>query len=137
MGVKQPDKNPDGAFYRIYSPESFMLRPREDKFLDLKIKIDAPPQLEAWINLLPSLQERRFKTEEHNYITNTLKDINIQVHILNRHFTKPTHIKKDQIIAYLFLLGEKANDKIITEYELLYNYWKLFVFIYPTFFFTT
>ena len=24
-GVKQPDKNPDGAFYRIYSPESFML----------------------------------------------------------------------------------------------------------------
>lgn len=25
MGMKQPDKNPDGAFYRIYPPESFVL----------------------------------------------------------------------------------------------------------------
>ena len=35
-----------------------MLRPREGKYLDLKIKIDAPPQLKAWINLLPTLKER-------------------------------------------------------------------------------
>ena len=47
MGVKQPDKNLDGAFYRIYSQESFMLRPRQAIFLDLKIEINAPPQLEA------------------------------------------------------------------------------------------
>ena len=118
-GVKQPDKNPDGAFYRIYSPESFMLWPREDKYFDLKIKIDRPPQLEAWINLLPSLKECGFKIEEHNYSTNTLKDVCIQIHILNRHFTKTTHIRKDQIIAYLFLLGETINNKIITEYKKL------------------
>ena len=99
-GVKQPDKNPDGAFYRIYSPESFMLRPREDKYLDLKIKIDAPPQLEAWINLLASLKKREFKIEEHSYSTNTLKDGCIQLHILNRHFTKTTHIKKDCIFIF-------------------------------------
>ena len=60
-GVKQPDKNQDWAFYKIYSPESFILRPREDIYLDLKIKINAPLQLEAWINLLPSLKERKSK----------------------------------------------------------------------------
>ena len=96
-----------------------MLQPREDKYLDLKIKIDAPPQLEEWINLLPSLKECRFKIEEYNYSTNTLKDGCIQIHILNRHSTKTTHIKKDQIIAYLFLLGETINNKIITEYKKL------------------
>ena len=94
MGVKPPDKNLDGAFYRIYSAERFMLWPREDKFLDLKIKINTPPQLEAWINLLPSLKEHGFNIEEHDYSTNTLKVGSIQVHILNRHFTKTTHIKK-------------------------------------------
>ena len=75
------------------------------------MKIDAPPQLEVWINLLPSLKERGCKIEEHNYNTNALKDGCIQIHILNRHFTKTTHIKKDKIIAYLFLLGETINNK--------------------------
>ena len=60
-GVKLPHKNQDRALYKIYSPESFILRPREDIYLDLKIKINAPLQLEAWINLLPSLKERELK----------------------------------------------------------------------------
>ena len=60
-GVKQPDKNQDGGFYKIYSAQNFILRPREDIYLDLKIKINAPLQLEAWINLLPSLKERKSK----------------------------------------------------------------------------
>ena len=99
-GVKQPDNYPDGVFYRIYSPESFMLRLREDKYLELKIKTDAPPQLEAWINLLASLKEREFKIEEHSYSTNTLKDGCIQFHISNRNFTKTTHIKKYCIFIF-------------------------------------
>ena len=72
-GVKLPHKNQDRALYKIYSPESFILRPREDIYLDLKIKINAP--LEEWINLLPSLKERGLKIEEYNYSTNTLKTI--------------------------------------------------------------
>ena len=87
--------------------------------MDLKIKIDVPLQLEAWINLLPSLKECRFKIEEYNYSTNTLKDGCSQIYILKRHFTRTTHIKKDQVIAFLFLLGEKINNKIITEYKTL------------------
>ena len=30
MGEKQPDKATDEAFYKIYSPQSFMLRPKGD-----------------------------------------------------------------------------------------------------------
>ena len=68
---------------------------------------------------ITKFKRTRIKKEEYNYSTNTLKDDSIQIHILNRHFTLTIHIKKDQIIAYLFLLGEKTNDKIITEYKLL------------------
>ena len=51
--VKQPELDDKKAFYCIYFSESFMLRQRDDIYLDLKIKINAPEQLEAWINLLP------------------------------------------------------------------------------------
>ena len=94
MGVKQPDKSTDGAFYKIYSPQSFILRPREDIYFDLKIKINTPPQLEAWINLLPSLKERGFKIEEHRWCVNKLKDDSIQLHIFNRNFQRQLLLKK-------------------------------------------
>ena len=119
IGVKLPDKSTDGAFYKIYPPGSSILRPREGMYLDLKIKINTPPQLEAWMNLLPSLKEGEFKTEEDNWCANKLKDNSIKLHILNRQFPKITRVKKDQIIAYMFLLGEKANDTIITEYSFI------------------
>ena len=47
MGVKLLDKSTDGAFYKIYPPGSSILRPREGMYLDLKIKVNTPPQLEA------------------------------------------------------------------------------------------
>ena len=114
-GAKRPKLTKNGSFYCIYSPECFMFRPRDNILLDLKIKINAPERLEAWINLLPCLKERGFKIEEHNWSANRLKDTT-QLNILNRNFTKTTHIKKDQEIAYMFLLGQKFNEKVITEY---------------------
>ena len=110
-GPKRPKLTKDGSFYYIYSAESFMLRPRDNILLDLKIKINAAERLEAWINLLPCLKERRFKIEEHNWAANRLK-VTTQFNILNRNFTKTTHIKKDQEIAYMLLLGQKFNEKI-------------------------
>ena len=69
-----------------------MLRPRDDIYLDLKIKINTPAHLDAWINLLPSLKETGFKIEEHNWSENKLKGDTVQLHILNRRFTYTTHI---------------------------------------------
>ena len=94
MGVKLPDKSTDGAFCKIYPPQSSILRPREDMYLDLKIKINTPPQLEPWINLLPSLKKGGFKTEEDNWWANKLKDNSNKLHILNRKFPKTTRVKR-------------------------------------------
>ena len=53
-------------FYRIYSPKKFKLRPRDDIYLDPKIKIKAPNTLEPWINLLPSLKGMGLKLEDND-----------------------------------------------------------------------
>ena len=39
VGIKQPDMTNKNKFYKVYSPEKFKLRPREDIFLDLKFNI--------------------------------------------------------------------------------------------------
>ena len=44
----------------------------------------------------------------------------IQLHILNRNFNYTIDVKKNQCIGYIFLLGERATDKINTKYNLLY-----------------
>ena len=54
--TRQPDLMATGDFYKIYSPKKFKLRPKDDIYLDLKIKIDVPKILEPWMSLLPSLK---------------------------------------------------------------------------------
>ena len=49
--VRRPELNKDKSFYAIYSLETFTLQPRDNILLDLKITVDAPEKVEAWINL--------------------------------------------------------------------------------------
>ena len=42
----------------------------------------------------------------------------MQLHLLNRSFTSTIDVQKDQCIAFIFLLGEKAADSINTKYNL-------------------
>ena len=114
--VKRPELNQNKSFYIIYSPETFTLRPRDSIFLDLKITVDAPERLEAWINLLPCLKERGLIIEDHKWTTNKLKDNTIQLDILNKNFYNTATIKKDQELGYMFLLGQKFNENINTKY---------------------
>ena len=86
--------------------------------MDLK-KVNVPETLEPWINLLPYLKDHGLKIQEHNWTSNKLKDDTIQLNILNRNFTRTTHIKKDQETAYMLLLGQKFNDIIATEYNII------------------
>ena len=94
----------DKSYYKIYSPEALALRSRDDIYLDLKFKIDALTQIEPWISLLLLLKQFNLRIENQDWCSNKLKDEIIQLHILNRHFTKTIRIKKNQIIAYIFLL---------------------------------
>ena len=41
-------------FYKVYSPEKFKLKPRDDIYLDLKFDIQTSETIEPWLNLLPS-----------------------------------------------------------------------------------
>ena len=53
--ITEPDRL--GNIFNIYSPEAFILEPREDIYLDLKFKINTSTEtIEPWINLLPSLK---------------------------------------------------------------------------------
>ena len=112
VGSKQPEMHNPNRFYKIYWPEKLKLRPRDDIYLDLKLNIETPTQIEPWINLLPSLKDRGVKIENQDKTT----DDTIQLHILNRSFTYTTNIKKNECIGYIFLLGEKYNDTITTKY---------------------
>ena len=102
--TRQPDLMTKGDFYKIYSPKKFKLRPREDIYLDLKIKIDVPKILEPWINLVPSLKGLGLKIENEDWASNKTKDGKIQLHILNRSFTRTFEIRKKEVIEFLFLL---------------------------------
>ena len=57
--------------------------------------------------------------ENDGCLSNKTRDGTIQLHILNRSFTYTITVKKNQCIAYIFLLGEKPNETVNTIYNLL------------------
>ena len=103
------------AFYHIYSLESFVLRPRDNIYLDLKFKFNKLEQLEPWINLLSCLKEQGFKIEDYNWASNELKDGTIQLHILNRDFTKKRNACKEKIkqLHICFYLVKHLMKKLL------------------------
>ena len=113
--VQQPNMTAKEDFYKIYSPKKFKLRPRDDIYLDLKIKINVPNTLEPWINLLLSLKGLGLKIEDNDWVSNKAKNDTIQWHILTRSFTRTIEIGKNQVTSFLFLLGQKSTDKINTK----------------------
>ena len=106
-------------FYKVYSPLKFKLKPRDDIFIDLKFDIQTPEKIQSWLNLLPLFKSAGLHIENDNWLSNKTRDSKIQLHILNRSFTYTIKVKKNQCIAYIFLLREKPNDKINTIYNLL------------------
>ena len=119
IGIKQPNMTDKDKFYKVYSPEKFKLRPRDDIYLDLKFDIQTPETIEPWLNLLPSLKSLGLHIENEDWASNKTKDNTIQLHILNRSFNYTASIKKNQCIGFIFLLGERATDTIHTKYNLL------------------
>ena len=117
-GIKQPEMEEKGHFYKIYSTEKIKLRPRDDYRLDLKFNIETPKEVSPWLNILPSLKEMGLSLEDHDWKNNMTKQNTIQLHLLNKSFIYTMKIAEKQCIGYIFLLGEKYDDKITTEYTL-------------------
>ena len=55
--IQKPEYATQNRFYKVYSPEKFKLRPREDIYIDLKLDIQTPETIQPWLNLLTSLKE--------------------------------------------------------------------------------
>ena len=69
------------------------------------------------VGLLPSFVSRKLSIENSNWISNKRKDEAIQLDILNKHFHDTIKIKKNQEIAYIFLINQKSHDKLVTVYS--------------------
>ena len=57
--------------------------------------------------------------ENHPWVSNTLKDGTIQLEILNKSFYNTINIKENQEIAYIFLMNQKFNEKIVSSYNII------------------
>ena len=115
IGIKQPNMTDKDKFYKVYSPEKFKLRLRDDIYLDLKFDIQTPETIEPWLNLLPSLKSLGLHIENEDWVTNKTKNNTIQLHILNRSFNYTASIRKNQFIGFIFLLSERYTDTIYTN----------------------
>ena len=118
--VKKPKLSDDGSFYIICLPGKIKLRPRDSAMLNLRLKVNLPNKIEAMIGLLPSFVSRKRSIENSDWISNKRKDEIIQLDILNRHFCKTINIRKNQELAYIFLINQKSCDKLVTTYN-IYN----------------
>ena len=119
IGIKQPNMTDKDRFYKVYSPDKFKLRSRDDICLDLKFDIQTPETIEAWLNLLPSLKQLGLHIENEDWASNKTKENAIQLYILNRSFNYTGSIKKNQCTGFIFLWGERATDTIHIKYNLL------------------
>ena len=118
--VKKLKLNKDGSFYIIYFPENIKLRQRDSAMLNLRLKVNLPDKIEAMIGLLLRFVSRKPSIENSNWISNTRKDEIIQIDVFNRHFCNTINIRKNQELAYNFLIHRKSCDKLVTTYN-IYN----------------
>ena len=118
-GIKKPDITNKSHFYKIYSPEKFKLRPRDDIHLDLKFHVKTPDRIEPWLNLLPLLKVLQIYIENEDWQNNLTKDNTIQLHLFYKSFNYTIQIKEKQCVGFIFLLGQKPSDKIVTKYNIL------------------
>ena len=115
VGIKQPDLSNSENFCTIYSPKKFTLKPTEYIVLDLKFNIATSKELDPWISLLPTLKTNGLATvKKHETPKKT-----IELHLQNQSYYYTVKVKKEQCIAFIFLLGELNTDIIKTEYKYL------------------
>ena len=55
-GIKEPAMTDGDRFYKVYSPEKFKLRLRDDIYLDLKFNIETPETLEPLVKFITIIE---------------------------------------------------------------------------------
>ena len=111
------------AFYKIFSPMAFKLKPMESITLDLKLNIIwAEGITPTDFDLYPILKQFGLSLEDSNWKSVTKTGIkfvpqteSITITILNKNYTHSFNIKKHNLLLYFLL--PYTNKKIVTDYE--------------------
>ena len=111
------------AFYKVFSPIAFKLKPMESITIDLKINIIWAEGLKPKdFDLFPSLKQFGLSLEQTNWkeVSATLTELtpqtkSIVITILNKNFSNSFNIKKHNLLLYFLL--PYTNKQIKTEYE--------------------
>ena len=74
---------------------------------------------EASLGLLPSYVARNLTTENFKQFTNNTKDKFITLDLLNSNFYNTVTIRKNQEFAFIILIDDREEDKIVTSYAKL------------------
>ena len=111
------------AFYKVFSPKTFKLKPMESITIDLKIHIIWAEGLKPKdFDLYPTLKQFGLSLEETNWkeVSTTVTEFiplkkSIVVTILNKNCSNSFNIKKHNLLLYFLL--PYTNKKIKTDYE--------------------
>ena len=111
------------AFYKIFSPKAFKLKPMESITLDLKLNIIwAEGMTPTDFDLYPTLKQFGLSVEDSNWksvIKTGIKFVpqteSITVTILNKNYTSSFNIKKHNLLLYFLL--PYTNKKVVTDYQ--------------------
>ena len=111
------------AFYKVFSPKAFKLKPMESITLDLKLNIIWAERIKPTdFDLYPTLKQFGLSVEDSNWKSVTKTGIkfvpqteSITVTILNKNYTSSFNIKKHNLLLYFLL--PYTNKKIVTDYE--------------------
>ena len=111
------------AFYKVFSPKAFKLKPMESITIDLKINIIWAEGLTPRdFDLYPTLKQFGLSLEETNWkeVSTTVTEFiplrkSIVVTILNKNCSNCFNIKKHNLLLYFLL--PYTNKKIKTDYE--------------------
>ena len=111
------------AFYKVFSPAAFKLKPMESITINLKINILWAEGLKPKdFDLFPSLKQFGLSLEQSNWkeVSATLTEFtpqkeSIVITILNKNCSNSFNIKKHNLLLYFLL--PYTNKKIKTEYE--------------------
>ena len=111
------------AFYKIFSPKAFKLKPMESITLDLKLNIIwAEGMTPTDFDLYPTLKQFGLSVEDSNWksvIKTGIKFVpqteSITVTILNKNYTSSFNIKKHNLLLYFLL--PYTNKKVVTDFE--------------------
>ena len=82
--IKKLNMTNKDKVYKVYSPEKIKLRPTDDIYLDLKLDIQTPEIIEAWLNLVPSLKGMELPIENEDWASNNTKTIQLNCTYLRK-----------------------------------------------------